>query len=215
MTSGDDRYVPPANDSILQGASSALTGQFTTNTTKTTDRNNLWRCNNGTNTTTHMATQGRTTRPTGCNGPTCFKCREQGHMRLECRERVYCTLCRTHNHDTKACRKHHNNIPSPTNSHLTTGYHPTATSPPLRGMTMAPQQMHQTGTHNSGPLFQNFFENNQPRTSTAIHTPFNGISPASSINVMEGLTWIMTQVANNNKRDEARKQMMKNIRIFD
>ena len=87
-----------------------------------------------------MAAQGCTTRLTVCNGPTCFKCREQGHTRLECRERVYCTLCRTHNHDTKACRKQHNNIPSPTNSHLTTGYHPTETPPPLIGTTMAPQQ---------------------------------------------------------------------------
>ena len=33
--------------------------------------------------------------------------------------------------------------------------------------------------------------------------------------MMEGLTQIMTQVANNNKRDEASKQMMKNIKIFD
>ena len=136
-------------------------------------------------------------------------------MRLDCRERVYCTLCRTHNHDTKACRKQHNNIPSPTNSHLTTGYHPTATPPPLIGRTTAPQQMHQTGIHNNGPLFQNFFENNQPRTSTAIHTPFNGTSPAPSGNVMEGLTQILTQVTNNNKRDEASKQMMKNIKIFN
>ena len=33
--------------------------------------------------------------------------------------------------------------------------------------------------------------------------------------MMEGLTQIVTQVANNNKRDEASKQMMKNIKIFD
>ena len=33
--------------------------------------------------------------------------------------------------------------------------------------------------------------------------------------MMEGLTQIMTQVTNNNKRDEASKQMMKNIKIFD
>ena len=176
-----------------------------------------------------MAAQGCVTRPISHssfqnnspnssdarNGPTCFKCGEQGHMRLECRERVYCTLWRTHNHDTKACRKQHNNIPSPTNSHLTTGYHPTATPPPLIGTTTAPQQMQQTGTHNNGPLFQNFFENNQPRTSTTIHTRFNGTSPAPSVKVMEGLTQIMTQVTNNNKRDEASKQMMKNIKIFD
>ena len=117
--------------------------------------------------------------------------------------------------DTKACRKQHNNIPSPTNSHLTTGYHPTTTPPPIIGTTTAQQQTHQMGTHNNRPLFQNFFENNQPRTSTAIHTPFNGTSPAPSINIMEGLTQIMTQVANNNKRDKASKQMMKNIKIFD
>ena len=30
---------------------------------------------------------------------------------------------------------------------------------------------------------------------------------------MEGITQIMTQVANNNKRDDASKQMMKNIKI--
>ena len=151
-----------------------------TNATDTTDCNDLWRHNDGTNTATHMAAQDRVTRATGRssfqnnspnssdarNRPTCFKCGEQGHMRLECRERVYCTLCRTHNHNTKAFRKQHNNIPSPTNSHLTTGYHPTATPPPLRGTTMAPQQTHQMGTHNNRPLFQNFFKNNQPRTSS-------------------------------------------------
>ena len=61
MTSGDNQYEPPANDSILQGASSTLTSQFMTNTTDTTDCNDLWRCNNGTNTTTHMAAQGHVT----------------------------------------------------------------------------------------------------------------------------------------------------------
>ena len=70
-------------------------------------------------------------------------------------------------------------------------------------------------THNNGPLFQNFFENNQPRTSTVIYTPFNGASPAPSINMIEGLTQIVTQVTNNNKRDEASKQMVKNIKIFN
>ena len=89
-TSGDNRYEPPANDSILQGASSAATGQFTTNTTDTTDHNDLWRCNNGTNTATHMAAQECATRSTSRSGfqnnlpnssdarnrPTCFKCGE-------------------------------------------------------------------------------------------------------------------------------------------
>ena len=33
--------------------------------------------------------------------------------------------------------------------------------------------------------------------------------------MIEGLTQIVTQVVNNNKRDEASKQMVKNIKIFD
>ena len=228
-TSGDDQYELPVNDSILQGAGSAPTVQFATNTTSATGRNDPWKHNNGTNTAVHTTSQGHSTRPTSCNGfhnnspnssdtrnrPTCFKCGEQGHMRSECRERVFCTLCRTYNHDTKACRKQHNNIPSPTNSHITAGYHLTATPPPLIGTTPATQQAHQTGTHNNGPLFQNLFENNQPRNSTMIHTPFNSASPAPSANMMEGLTKIITQVTNNNKKDEVSKQMMKNIKIFD
>ena len=48
-----------------------------------------------------------------------------------------------------------------------------------------------------------------------IHTPFNGASPAPSANMMEGLTQIITQVTNNNKKDQVSKQMMKNIKIFD
>ena len=71
------------------------------------------------------------------------------------------------------------------------------------------------GTQNNGPLFQNLFENNQPRTSTMIHTPYNGTSPAASANMMEGLTQIVTQITSNNKKDHASKQMMKNIKIFD
>ena len=83
------------------------------------------------------------------------------------------------------------------------------------GTTAATQQAHQTGTHNNSPLFQNMFENNQPRSSTMIRTPYNGTSPTMPSDMVEGLTQIVTQVANNNKRDDASKQMMKNIKIFD
>ena len=121
------------------------------------------------------------TRPSGCNSfhnnspnssdnrnhPTCFRCGEQGHIRLECsKERVFCTHCRTPNHDTKACRKHHNSTPSPTNTHIPMGYHPTATPPLLLGATSVtgthPQQ---TVTTTKRPLFQNYFDTHQPRTS--------------------------------------------------
>ena len=71
----------------------------------------------------------------------------------------------------------------------------------------------QTGTHNN-PLFQNLFNNNQPRTSTMIQTPHNGTS-STPADLVEGITQIMNQVANNNKRDDASKKMMKNIQIFD
>ena len=99
-TTNGDQYEPPANDSILQGAGSTPGGPFATNTTDATGCNDPWRYNNGANTATHMNLQRCTTRSTGCNGfhnnspnssdnrnsPTCFKCGEQGHMRMDCRE---------------------------------------------------------------------------------------------------------------------------------
>ena len=115
----------------------------------------------------------------------------------------------------KSMQETHSNAPSPTNSHIPAGYHPTATPPPLMGTALIIQQTHQTGAPNNGPLFQNLFESNQPRTSTTMHTPFNGASPAPSANMTEILTQVLTQVANNNKKDEVSKQMMKNIKIFD
>ena len=107
-------------------------------------------------------------------------------MRAECRERVFCNHCRSYNHDTKACRKQHNNTPSPAHSQIATGYHPTATAPPLIGTIAATQP---TETHNN-PLF-NVLDNNQPRTSTLMHTPHNGTSPATPVDLIEGITQIM------------------------
>ena len=113
-----------------------------------------------------------------------------------------------------------NNSPSPINSHIPMGYHPTATPPPLPGSTpnLGPHttaQPQQTGTTNSGLLFQNHPDTNQPRTSTTIHTPFmNNMSPASSANMTEAISQLLTQVVNNKKDDES-KQMMKNIKTFD
>ena len=48
-----------------------------------------------------------------------------------------------------------------------------------------------------------------------IQTPQNGTSPTTPADLVEGITQIMNQVTNNNKRDDASKQMMKNIKIFD
>ena len=105
----------------------------------------------------------------------------------------------------------------PTNSHIPTGYHPTATPPPLTGNALStgtwPQQK---GTTNNGLWLQNYLDTNPPRTSTTVHTPFmNNMSPAPSTNVTEALTQILTQVESNNKKDDISKQMMKNIKTFD
>ena len=157
---------------------------------------------------THMNSQASTTRPSNHNGfqnnspnssdnrngPTCFKCGEQGHMRMDCKERVFCTYCRMANHDTKACRKHHNTTPSHINSHIPAEYHPTATPSSLMGTAGAVQQTQQTGATSSGPLLQNLFDVHPPRTSTTIHTLSNGASPAPSANMTEALTQIIAQV---------------------
>ena len=135
-----------------------------TNTTSATGCNEPWRYNNGTNMAKHTNHQVRATRPSSHNGfhndspnssdnrngPTCFKCGEQGHMRIDCKERVFCTHCRTANHDTKACRKHPNNTHSPRNSHIPMGYHPTATPPLLLGKAAMGTHQHQIGTNPKG-----------------------------------------------------------------
>ena len=229
VSDSNDQYEPPLNDSIIQTAATAPMDQLATNTTGATGCNDLWRCNNSTGTAAGTATHRPSTGPTSHNGlhnntslnssdnrngPICFRSGEQGHMRLACRERVFCNHCRSYNHDTKACRKQHNNIPSPTNSQITTGYHPTAMPPPLMGTTTTTTTQ-QTDVHSSNLLFKNLLENNQLRTSTMIQIPQSGTSPTTPADLVEGITQIMNQVANNNKRDNASKLMMKNIKIFD
>ena len=204
-TSDDnDLYEPPENDSIIQTASPLQTEQPATNTSKPINRNTTWRHNNnaGTTVSTH-----RTTSVSGTDNrgrPICFRCGERGHLRFNCTERVFCDYCKTYNHNSRVCRKQPDNTPSPTGSQIATGYHPTATPPPL--------------TNNQPPnnqFLQNLFENNQPRTSTMIQTPYTGASPTTPADLMEGLTQIINQATKSNKRDETAKQMMKNIKIFD
>ena len=222
---GGDQYESPKNDSILQGATSSPVDQFATTATDMAGRNEPCRRNNATNTSSNTINHRPTTRPTDRNRlqndnlpnspdlrnvPTCFRCGEQGHMRGKCRGRVFCNHCRSYNYDTKACRKQHNNIPSPARSQIATGYHPTVTSPPLMG-TMAATQP--TETHNN-PLF-NLLDNSQPRTSILMHTPHNGTSPVTPADLVEGITQIMNRVTNDKKRDDNSRKLMKNIKIFD
>ena len=101
-TNGEDQYEPPNNDSIIQGAGSPPTDQLATITASTTGHSDPWRQNNIPRTATSTAPHRTSMRPTGRNGlhnnsspnssdsrngPTCFRCREQGHMRAEYRER--------------------------------------------------------------------------------------------------------------------------------
>ena len=66
-TTNRDRYKPPANDSIIQGATSVPANQFVTNAVEGTGRNKPWRYNNGANTATRQDTQTHTTRQSGHN----------------------------------------------------------------------------------------------------------------------------------------------------
>ena len=134
--------------------------------------------------------------------------------------RIFCSHCRSNSHSNRACRKLTTGTPSPTNSHIPMGYHPTVTLPPLIGNTPN-QGTHTTGqpqttsTTNNGLCFQNYQDTNQPRTSTTMHIPpMNNMSPASSANMTEALTQLLTQVVSN-KKDDVSKQMMENIKTFD
>ena len=206
-TSDDnDPYEPPENDSIIQTASLPQTDQPTTSMTKPVNRNIPWRHNNNTGTTvgTVMHRTASVTATDNRSGPICFRCGERGHLRFNCTERVFCDFCKTFNHSSRACRKWTDNTPSPTGSQIAMRYHPTATPPPL--------------TNNQPPnnqFFHNLFENNQPRTSTMIQTPYAGASPTTPADLVEGITQIVNQAIKSNKRDETAKQMMKNIKIFD
>ena len=101
---GDDQYEPSVNDSIVQRSVPA--GQFATNTTSTTGHNDPWRHNTGTHMNTNTTSHRTSTRPTGHiglhtdnltnlsdtrNDPTCYRCGERGHRKLECREKVFCS----------------------------------------------------------------------------------------------------------------------------
>ena len=70
-----------------------------------------------------------------------------------------------------------------------------------------------TETHNN--LLFNLLDNNQPRTSTLMHTPQNGTSLATPADLIEGITQVMNRVTNDNKRDDPSRKMIKNIKIFD
>ena len=96
-------------------------------------------------------------------------------------------------------------------------YHPVAI-PPGATPHIAPNQPHQnpTGTTANRYSFQQCIDTgNETKTSTVLNTPhINNMSPASSANMTEALTQILTQVVNG-KKDDLNKKMAKNIKTFD
>ena len=161
-TSRTNWYEPPANDSIIQGANTAPVTHLTGGMTTSTGHNAPWRNNDNnsvpqqactnyaTNTTDHNVLFNDSPNSSNDrNGPTCFKCGEQGHMRNDCTNRVFCNNCNSRGHCNRTSRKLRNNTPSPINAHIPTGYHLTATPPPLND-----QNPTTIGTTNNRPWFQ-------------------------------------------------------------
>ena len=191
--------------------------QFMTNAVEGTSHNKPWRYNNGANTATCQHTHPHTTRQSGRNnfqynspnssdnwrGDTCYRCGKLGHIKGDCKEKVYCTTCRSAHHDTKACRKHRNNTPSSPNKHIPTGYHPTVTPPPLIGITTGGQPTQQTYTTN-GHYLQNLLENQTVRNNMVPNPQYNGASPAPSANMTEEFTQILAHVTDNKNNDISR-----------
>ena len=115
-TSCTNRYEPPANDSIIQGTNTAPIVHLTGSTTTSTGHNTPWR-NNGKNNIPQQTCPSQATNTTDRNalfndspnssndrnGPTCFKCGEQGHMRNECTNRVFCNNCNSRGHCDRTC----------------------------------------------------------------------------------------------------------------
>ena len=99
-------------------------------------------------------------------------------------------------------------MPSPTGNHSTDGYHPTATPPPIPGVTPNPTptntQTQPTNMGNNGLWFP-------PRSSTTVQTPPN-MSPALLTNATQALTQIWTHVATNSNNRDMSKQILKTLR---
>ena len=129
-TSRTNQYEPPVNDSIIQGANTAPVVHLTGSTTITMGCSTHWK-NKDNNSTPHQTAPNQATNTmdrnvlfnyspnlsSDRNGPTCFRCEEQGHMRNDCMNRVFCNNCNSRGHCNRTCRKLRNNTPSPINTH--------------------------------------------------------------------------------------------------
>ena len=108
---------------------------------------------------------------------------------------MYCTICRTPNHGTRACRRYNNTNDCPPNSSSNPEYHPTATPP--------------QGEANG--LFA------PTRTSTAVHSPIPGsTNNPDPANITAAMTLAVQQgVSKAIGEGDVSKQMLNNLERFD
>ena len=167
------------------------------------ERRNKWQQNQAagygtraTGTTGHTGFQNEHSHYPQRSTITCYRCGEQGHIRTGCLvPEVYCNICRTTNHGTRACRRYNNTNDSPLNSNNSPKYHPTATPP--------------QGETNG--LFA------PTRTSTAVQSPIpvTMINPETA-NITAAMTQAVQQgVSRAIGEGDVSEQMLKNLERFD
>ena len=200
---GSDGYDQLSSDSLSQDTDTndriSPTGDRDTNS----ERRNNWQRNHttgyGTRTTgssSRTGFQNEHSNHPQRNTVTCYRCGEQGHIRTGCSvPEVYCNICRTSNHGTRACRRYNSANDCPPNSSSSPEYHPTATPP--------------QGETNG--LFA------PTRTSTAVHSPIPGTTNnPDPANITAAMTLAVQQgVSKAIGEGDVSKQMLKNLERFD
>ena len=199
---GIDGYEQLSNDSLSQDTDTNDRISPTSDRDTDSERRSNWPRNQTTGYGSH--TTGASSRTNFQNEQsnypprntvTCYRCGEQGHIRTGCTAQVYCTICRTSNHGTRACRRYNNTNDGPTNSNNNPEYHPTATPP--------------QGETNG--LFA------PTRTSTTVHSPIPGTTNIPDpANITAAMTLAVQQgVSKAIGEGDVSKQMLKNLERFD
>ena len=200
---GSDGYDQLSSDSLSQDNDTNDRISPTSDRDTDSERRNNWQRthttgygNHTTGPTSRTSFQNEQSNYPQRNTVTCYRCGEQGHIRTGCTvPEVYCTMCRTSNHGTRACKRYNNTNDCPPNSNSNPEYHPTATPP--------------QGETNG--LFA------PTRTSTTVHSPIpetnNNPDPT---NVTAAMTLAVQQgVSKAIGEGDVSKQMLKNLERFD
>ena len=202
-SNGSDGYDQLSNDSLSQDTDTNDRISPTSDRDTDSERRSNWQRNNttgygnrATGSSSRTSFQNEQSSYPQRNTVTCYRCGEQGHIRTGCSvPEVYCTICRTSNHGTRACRRYNSTNDCPPNSSNNTEYHPTATPP--------------QGETNG--LFA------PTRTSTAVHSPIPGTTNnPDPVNITAAMTLAVQQgVSKAIGEGDVSKQMLKNLERFD